>query len=160
LTKDRRRKILQEPHSRHKFLALSSDSIDTVAIHFQSQKKQKKKLKESKTDSLRAGWLRPFAIKLQTADAAAAVGFLVSFWRCTQVLRGRGTPSSSAARKKANKQASKRSLTQKQLQQNLYQDTQQHSRDSSSFENRPISLPPPPIQLITLKSQKKATLSV
>ncbi len=76
------------------------------------------------------------------------------------MLRGRGTPSSSAARKKANKQASKRSLTQKQLQQNLYQDTQQHSRDSSSFENRPISLPPPPIQLITLKSQKKATLSV
>jgi hypothetical protein len=115
LTKDRRRKILQEPHSRHKFLALSSDSIHTVVIHFQSQKKQKKKLKESKTDSQRAGWLRPFAIK--TADAVAAAGFLVSFWRCTQVLRGRGTPSSSAARKKANKQASKRILTQKQLQQ-------------------------------------------
>jgi hypothetical protein len=118
LTKDRRGKILQEPHYRHKFLALSSDSIHPVVIHFQSQKKQKKKLKESKTDSQRTGWLRPFAIKLKTADAVAAVGFLVSFWRCTQVLRGRGTPSSAAARKKANKQASKKEKSNtKQLQQ-------------------------------------------
>jgi len=74
-------------------------------IHFQSQKKQKNKLKESKTDTACAGWLRPFAIKLKTADAAAAAGFLVSFWRCTRGLRGRGTPSSSAARKQTSKQA-------------------------------------------------------
>jgi hypothetical protein len=75
------------------------------------------------------------------------------------VLRGRGTPSSSAARKKANKQASKRSLNTKTTATNLYQDTQEHSRDSSILENAPISLPPP-TQFITLKSQKKATLSV
>jgi hypothetical protein len=124
-------------------------------IHFQSQKKQKKKLKESKTDSQRAGWLRPFAIKLKTADAAAAGGFLVSFWRCTQVLRGRGTPSSSAARKKANKQEKSNTKT---TATNLYQDTQQHSRDSSILENGPISLPPPPTQLITLKRVRKKLL--
>jgi hypothetical protein len=127
---------------------------------FPEPEETKKKLKERKTDSQRAGWLRPFAIKLKTADAAAAAGFLVSFWRCTQVLRGRGTPSSSAARKKANKQASKRKSNTKKTATNLYQDTQQHSRGSSILENGPISLPPPPTQFITLKSQKKATLSV
>jgi hypothetical protein len=122
-------------------------------IHFQSQKKQKNKLKESKTDTACAGWLRPFAIKLKTADAAAAAGFLVSFWRCTRGLRGRGTPSSSAASKQ-EKSNTKATAT------NFYQDNQQHSRDSSVLELGSISLSPPPTQFITLKRQKKAALSV